>query len=392
MAQEQQTGKRNRAYLSIRWKMIIAFLLVFIAIFAAVHLAFYFWVAVPNARAELDRELETIAAYAAAGIDGDAHKALYEDASVADGPFAYVPDESGEYVLNTDAARQEPYFGVDDPRYHEIVDWLDEVRESRGQISISDGSGGTSQVWRIALYTYVKADNPDDVVDFVATSEDPAREPSVDGAGFREPYPVASPELQNGLEQANVAPEPFPDVWGEWYSAFAPIYDSQGKAVGAVGVDMRVTIFKELGQRILNSILISFPISLAVMSLLVIGISVNISRPIIQLTDSAELVAQGKYEEAIAPEHDPLIRDETYTLSTVFELMVDKVREREQKLKQRVQELEIMIDEGKKVAQVQEIVESEFFKDLKDKAREMRGRAKKQATGVKKKARASAEK
>jgi signal transduction histidine kinase len=181
-------------------------------------------------------------------------------------------------------------------------------------------------------------------------------------------------------------------VWGEWYSAFAPIYDSEGNAVGAVGVDMRVTIFKELGQRIMNSILISFPVSLAVMSLMVIGISVNISRPIIQLTASAELVAQGKYEEAIAPEHDPLIRDETYTLSTVFELMVDKVREREQKLKERIQELEIVIDEGKKVAQVQEIVESEFFVDLKEKAAQMRGRAKKQSTGVKKKARASAEK
>jgi hypothetical protein len=72
--------------------------------------------------------------------------------------------------------------------------------------------------------------------------------------------------------------------------------------------------------------------------------------------------------------------------------MVDKVREREQKLKERIQELEIVIDEGKKVAQVQEIVESEFFVDLKEKAREMRGRAKKQSTGVKKKAKASAEK
>jgi hypothetical protein len=52
--------------------------------------------------------------------------------------------------------------------------------------------------------------------------------------------------------------------------------------------------------------------------------------------------------------------------------MVGKVAQREQKLKQQVAELQIMIDESKRQEQVQEIVDTDFFRDLQAKARTMR--------------------
>ena len=52
-------------------------------------------------------------------------------------------------------------------------------------------------------------------------------------------------------------------------------------------------------------------------------------------------------------------------LASVFELMVSKVYTREQSLRARVAQLEIMIDRSKLETQVKEIVESDFFQDLR---------------------------
>ena len=52
--------------------------------------------------------------------------------------------------------------------------------------------------------------------------------------------------------------------------------------------------------------------------------------------------------------------------------MVGKVAQREQKLKQQVAELQIMIDETKRQEQVSEIVDTDFFRDLQAKAQRIR--------------------
>ena len=55
--------------------------------------------------------------------------------------------------------------------------------------------------------------------------------------------------------------------------------------------------------------------------------------------------------------------------------MAAQVQKREQRLKQEVQQLRIEIDEVKKARQVTEITETEYFKQLQTKARELKGRA-----------------
>jgi DNA-binding protein H-NS len=67
--------------------------------------------------------------------------------------------------------------------------------------------------------------------------------------------------------------------------------------------------------------------------------------------------------------------DEISTLAEVFALMVSKVKQREESLKQQVTELKIEIDEVKRKKQVSEIVDSDFFHDLQTKARRLRSRA-----------------
>jgi CheY-like chemotaxis protein/HAMP domain-containing protein len=59
-------------------------------------------------------------------------------------------------------------------------------------------------------------------------------------------------------------------------------------------------------------------------------------------------------------------------LARVFERMAGEVYAREERLKQQVQELRIQIDEGKKEREVAEITESDYFRTLQEKARQLR--------------------
>ena len=64
--------------------------------------------------------------------------------------------------------------------------------------------------------------------------------------------------------------------------------------------------------------------------------------------------------------------DEIGILQSVFKAMVNKVYQREQSLRRTVEELKIQIDESKRKKQVDEIVDSDFFQSLQEKAARMR--------------------
>lgn len=61
-------------------------------------------------------------------------------------------------------------------------------------------------------------------------------------------------------------------------------------------------------------------------------------------------------------------------LARVFQNMALQVRTREESLRQQVQDLRIEIDEVKKRRQVAEITETEYFRDLCDRAQRLRER------------------
>jgi methyl-accepting chemotaxis protein len=88
----------------------------------------------------------------------------------------------------------------------------------------------------------------------------------------------------------------------------------------------------------------------------------------------AEHVAEGDYDQDMDQIYSGATRDEVSTLAQVFEMMIDKVRAREEKLKRQVQKLRIEIDQVKKAKQVEQITGSDYFQDLKQKARELRNK------------------
>ena len=94
-----------------------------------------------------------------------------------------------------------------------------------------------------------------------------------------------------------------------------------------------------------------------------------------RVTDAATAVEDGTF--AAERLSDVMLRtDELGRLARVFQRMAVEVQAREQRLKQQIQELRIEIDEVKKAQQVAEITETDYFYQLKQRAKELRGRGK----------------
>ena len=96
----------------------------------------------------------------------------------------------------------------------------------------------------------------------------------------------------------------------------------------------------------------------------------NVTAELIDLQNSAKRAANGDYAPiTLNPEN---LDDEVSVLEEQFNLMLNKVRQREEKLKKQVEALTIQIDMEKRSKDVKEIVESEFFQDLKNRAATVR--------------------
>ncbi|MDQ4078547.1 MAG: cell wall metabolism sensor histidine kinase WalK [Chloroflexota bacterium] len=102
-------------------------------------------------------------------------------------------------------------------------------------------------------------------------------------------------------------------------------------------------------------------------------IAERIARPVRRLTSAAHAMERGELqEETIASLQATKGRDEISVLAQVFGQMADQVRMRERALRQQVQHLRIEIDEIKQTQQVSEITETDYFRQLQERARAMR--------------------
>lgn len=121
------------------------------------------------------------------------------------------------------------------------------------------------------------------------------------------------------------------------------------------------------------TVLLATLLLMLIATLLGLLLSERIARPVRRLTSAAYAVEKGELrEETIASLRATEGQDEISILAQVFGEMAEQVRIREQMLRQQVQALRIEIDETKKTQQVAEITETDYFRQLQDRARAMR--------------------
>ncbi|MBN1177575.1 MAG: HAMP domain-containing protein [Anaerolineae bacterium] len=348
MTQEIRTPSEEKSvFVSLRIKLLITFTLLFLVAFVAVFLWFYNF-ATNLAMENLRSDLMAAALTAARAIDGDAHQRLYESGEMDDETYTQIA-ETLRSVIRTN------------PKAAGIYTY----------IHLPDEEGQVRFVVSSILAPGVEPDPRDVEIAAQNECEIPAYErPAIDDTYNWDDG--LSPTMLAGVTEAGAETELWADDWGEWLSGYAPIYNAAGEPVGAVGVDMCAVDVIQVQDQVRRTVLPALGVTILILGAVVFFLAHGITRPILKLTNAADQIGQGDYEQDLSPLHGGFVRDEVNTLAQVFEIMVSKVYAREQKLRQRVEELQIIIDEGKRQKQVDEITDSEFFRELQERARKMR--------------------
>jgi len=345
---EDNSKKKEKKFLSLRFKIVFGFIVIFTPVFMASYYWFYQYTSARVLQNISDDLIQTIQG-AIDGMDKDAFLELIKYETT------YNPDKcdlSPNSQPNPDA---NGYYPEDNPLYIQHAEWLRTVQSVEPETK---------------MYTYIKGPLDGEVVGIGSTGY--WREPR-GGFRFCHRYTSSSSKIYDGLSQRVDAWDIYQDDFGRWITTYMPITDAGGNNIAAIGVDIEASYVEEVKQGILTTGVYAFIGSYAVIFVLVYFLSGIVTAPLINLTNVAEEIGEGKYEQDLsAITEREGFQDEIATLAKVFNVMIDKVYQREKSLRARVQQLEIMIDEGKRDEEIDQIVGTDFFQDLRSKASKLR--------------------
>lgn len=345
-----KTEKTKKHYLSLRIKIWVAFVLIFTPVFIASYVWFYLYTSDKILNSISEDLVQTIEG-AVKKMDVEGFATLYQE-EVANNPLC--PPKEGE----------ESGYYPENPLYWEHVTWLSTVEKVEPEANV---------------YTYVKGEKPGEV--YGIGSSGALRDPVV-GFKFCQSYTSKTSRIYDGLSQRVDSWKPYVDDYGAWITTYMPIHDEGGTIIGAIGVDILASYVEEVQEGIIRNGLIAFVISYILIFGLVYLASGIVTRPLIELATVSEKIGEGKYDQDLESlGGNSKWDDEINTLSDTIKIMIGKVAEREQKLRKRVSQLEIIVDNTQRDLEVKEIVESDFFQELKAKSKSMRERFKKGGEG-----------
>lgn len=129
-------------------------------------------------------------------------------------------------------------------------------------------------------------------------------------------------------------------------------------------------------DRLADTTRIALAIVAAVALALALLVARRLSRPVSALTTAASALEANTEPDTQRLESIGRSRDDIGRLARVFTSMAIEVAERERRLREQVEALKVEIDEDRRRVAVAELTDTEFFKDLLDRAAEIRRRAK----------------
>ena len=368
-AASTRTAHHAPGFISLRVRLIIGAIILLTILLAGLGYWFIDF-AVGQAYDRIQRGLNDTLVGASAGADGDG---LAELAKLVP-PFDENVDVKSEQYQQLIAPIRA------NPLYQKQLDWLATLHRIEPR-----GYG----------YTFVRGPKENEVI-FIADvwSLDPNETNRKRATQFGEHYiPEYRAEVLMDafkeitpftiVDQSEIEPLTFAhpgnllvytDDWGTWVSSYAPVKNSAGEVVGGIGIDFEAAYVQQVRDSIVSTMGFAFILIYVGVIALVVIVARAFTGPILALTKTAELIGEGSYDQDLTPLAVRRYPDEISTLAGVFDIMIDKVAQRERNLRQQVEELKIMVDQTKRDSQVAEIVDSDFFQELTAKAKKIKDR------------------
>jgi HAMP domain-containing protein len=383
---EVKSGSSTGVQISIRWKVVAGFTILFTIVYF-LALILFTNIAVDFAENQIQDDLTQALSGAAEIVDVDMMIALASDAE----------------SLGEDGAALKEFAIVDD-RYTVLMDQLDTVRTAEPDAMPYIYIPVNPEIGEIEYVVDLNERHDPDAAAYFLEHDisrsgslirgldelyyRPVDHRTVESIkNFAEGFEESTPWLYESLTtfgawltDSGIFPKrefgAYGDNFGRWASGYMPLTDSSGEKVGGIGLDFTADYVNDVGtsakRNVQNAFLIVFP----VMLVLVLLVSNFFTRPLITLSAAAKKVGEGDYETDFSELISERYRDEIDSLAQSFSIMVDKVYQREQTLKRQVARLKIEIDEVKQKEGVQEIVETDFFRHLQTRANDLRSERK----------------
>ncbi len=360
-----RAGVRRGGFVSFRWKLLFAFTVVFTVAFVAASYAFYL-TSTERALERIRLELQHTIEGATGGLDGGSIVRLLRDGEANAAGFSDHPDYLAQLAWFRTVQSLEPrawphtYAAGPGPNEVTVLADLWSVRDAQKafafrEIEVDAGpmlQGLTTLTFRI----------PRDERCHEARA-------AAAGSFLGEARGLISYAACIVAERVG-----YTDAHGSWVSAYAPVLDGGGVRVGGLGIDFEAAYVDEVQDAIIASTSLTFGVTYLVLLLLLLAVSAIVTRPVVRLTEAAKRVGDGDHDLDFSRLARGRWRDEIGVLATVLHEMAGKVKEREQTLQREVQSLKIQVDERQRRAEVQAIVETDFFRELQGKAKTLRSR------------------
>ncbi len=166
-----------------------------------------------------------------------------------------------------------------------------------------------SHPWATGLYAYLYKKVGDD---YWAIGSDE----------YTELYVYRRPEFETILAKGTSATIVYEDVYGRWYSGFAPVMGPEGKPVGIYEVTINALVFTEFNRAFARSVAVGSIIILIVLVFVLAAFTWVLLQSLKKLKAGAEHIAAGDYSIEVRIES----RDELEDLGAAFNSMTGEVR------------------------------------------------------------------